>query len=66
MRRFNEYEPALAYHTDHGGWLLVMNEGYGVTTSEAIVQRLRDEAWVNRCEALQCWDETQIRRRRRG
>lgn len=44
---------------DLGGWLLNMGDGrYLRTDDEALVRKLRGDAFIERCETSQCWDET--------
>jgi len=50
---------ARAMLNDLGGWLLNMGDGrYLRTDDEALVRKLRGDAFIEQCEATECWDET--------
>jgi hypothetical protein len=61
--RFEDYQSALDYHTDQGGFLLMLGAGkYGVSSHERTVSKLRGNAWMDRCDVLECWDEVELAR----
>lgn len=62
LRHFVDLAEARAAHEERGGWLLDLGGGmYGVSDNLGIVQRRRGRAWIDRCDRLGCWDETQLR-----
>jgi hypothetical protein len=66
MRCFNDYKDARKSHAESGGWLLDLGGGtYGVTDDEGTVADMRGQAFVARCQSVEVWDETLIKRLRK-
>lgn len=63
-KTFRNLEDAQAYLENEGGWLLDLGfvEGhiYMVTDDERIVDDLRGQDFIDGCQHLQYWDETQL------
>lgn len=61
MHTFRNLDDAQDEHEAGGGWLLDLGgQTYMVTDDEAIVRDLRGADFIDRCEQLQCWDETEL------
>lgn len=63
-KTFNDYKQARNCLEIDGGWLLDLGSAhrpvYGVTDDESVARDLRGQEFIDRCENLQCWDETEL------